>query len=127
MNEGIRILDHKEAYVNDVFLSLMMVYGQRTLLPEIMDVFGKEATRKFLDVFAGLEVKVPPRSDVEMAARNAHIFGALAKKLETADSLAVQYGLKKEQVAEIFRRTKAILVRHGYVEDTEPATGDSDG
>ena len=95
----------------DALQIAMIRAGRETLLPEIYEIFGKEATIKFLDIFAGTTVKVPTKKVLENAIRDTFIYLALQKsdksngkikRRDVVDDLADRYSIEREKVNDIY-------------------------
>lgn len=85
--------------------------GRESLLPELYEIFGKEATIKFLDIFAGTTITVPSRQVVENAIRDTFIYLTLKKSKSTGrpnsvdvvTDLADRYSIDRDTVNRIYR------------------------
>lgn len=96
----------------DVFYLLLVTSGQYTFLPEIYDIFGKEATIKFLEVFAGCRLQIPSVSKLEVLARDTSIYvriesATAAQRASVIHALADQYDLVEDRIRDIYAETKS--------------------
>jgi hypothetical protein len=105
------IFDPSAAKHIDALQMALTRTGRDTLLPELYEIFGKEATIKFLDIFAGTTVKVPSKQVIENAIRDTFIYLTLKKakrsyNIKPADvvnDLADRYSIERETVNLIYR------------------------
>ncbi len=88
--------------------------GKNTLLPELYDIFGKEALLKFLDTFAGTTVQIPSKKVLESAIRDTYIYLTLnsalksgkKKKSDVVKLLAARYDITGPEVLNIYADMK---------------------
>ena len=59
--------------------------GKDTLLPEIYDIFGKDKLLKFLDIFSGATIRVPPRKVLEDSIRDTYVYLTMEKREKSLD------------------------------------------
>lgn len=99
----------KKFDVRVLFLALLNSDAY-SVLPEIYEVFGREQTLKFLDVFAGSTIKVPTRKKLQECIRDVDIFCTLeyTKHPPTKKELADQYDLSESSIKEIYKRVKSL-------------------
>ena len=98
----------------DAFYVLLVTSGNYTFLPELYDIFGRDATLKFLEVFAGCSLSVPKVEKLEKLARNAAIYlrieqASLKQQPSIVESLSEEYNLTESQVRRVFAKTKVKL------------------
>lgn len=115
LGNEVRILDPDVEGHFDTFQLLFMTSAQRTLLPELLEIFGEEALMKFLDIFGGVTFKVPDRSLLERAVRDTDIYETVRKSdaPEVVEHLSRKYSLPQEYVREIWRRVKDLRQKAG--------------
>lgn len=94
-----------------MFYALLVSCGSYTFLPELYDIFGREATIKFLDVFAGTRIKVPKLEKLEALARDTAIYVRIEnvsnrQKPAVVKSLAEEYELNEDRIRSIYASTK---------------------
>jgi len=64
--------------------------GRDTILPELYEIFGKADLLKFLDIFAGTTVEVPPKAVVENAIRDTYVYLSLEEAVDSGNKKRVQ-------------------------------------
>lgn len=82
-----------------------------TLLPELHDIFGREATLRFLEIFAGSTLIVPRIDQLQKLARNVEIYFRLerapdSQHAEVVRILADDFEISRDQVRVIYAKTK---------------------
>ena len=60
------VLSHLNGRQVEAFYVLLVSSGDYTFLPELYDIFGRDTTIKFLDVFAGCKIEVPKVEKLEL-------------------------------------------------------------
>lgn len=101
----IRLLDQRGKRMLSP-LYLMMLYScEITHLPELVDAFGDEHALKFLDLFAGMTIRVPQRAVIEQAMRDVRIWMEMTMTPEKGPDLATEYALDADAIARIYRET----------------------
>lgn len=116
--ENIELLDKRIGKRMDLFRLVLVQAAEKTPLPEILEIFGNELTVKFLDIFAGVTIKVPPREVITNAARDTDIFltvKAAAKPKDAYDEMAHRYDLEAWYVKKIFVEMDKLLSKHYQV------------
>lgn len=98
----------------EVFYALLVSSGKYTFLPELYDIFGREATIRFLEIFAGCRVKVPKLDKLETIARSTAIYVRVSqvsekRKPSIIKALAEEYELTEDRIRSIYNRTKKHL------------------
>lgn len=91
-----------------------MSCGSYTFLPELYDIFGREATIKFLDVFAGCKLRVPRLEKLEVLARDTSIYMRIEnvsdrQKPAVIKSLAEEYESSEDRIRSYYASTKVKL------------------
>ena len=66
----------------DLVKVVLFYYNDLSLLPELYDIFGGEALIKFLDIFGGTTIDVPPAETIERAIRDVSIYLRIKKSTE---------------------------------------------
>jgi len=98
----------------EAFYVLLVASGKYTFLPEIYDIFGRDGTVRFLEIFAGCRIKVPKLERLEKLAQHAAIYIRLEKarknqKASVVHALALEYDLTESQIRKIHATTKKTL------------------
>lgn len=100
MTKGdLKLFNEKTGQYIDALYAVLVASDEMQFFPEMLEIFGKESTVSFLDIFAGQTITVPPRDVVELKIRNISmwmtytehgddVIPALAKKHDiTEDSV----------------------------------------
>ena len=108
------VLSHLTGRQVETFYALLVSSGQYTFLPELYDIFGREITIKFLDVFAGCKIRVPKFEVLEELARNTAIYVRIEnvpnkKRSIIVKSIADEYELTEDRVRSLYTATKSKL------------------
>lgn len=84
----------------------------KSLISEFREICGIEITQKILDVFGGMNLKVPSHEDIEKMKRDLDIYNALnhARGLDKGKiefrimrrTLQAKHGLNKKKILKIF-------------------------
>lgn len=122
MNE-IRILDKLTRRYVDVFYLVLLSIADKSILPEIYEIFGKDSMIKFLDIFSGTTIKVPSRHIIEKAIQQVDIYIQLTDKhtSQVAEHLAEQYGLEITGVWSTYQQMKNLCEKVLKIQ-VEPST-----
>lgn len=115
MNENVKVvLSHLSGRQVEIFYALLVSSGKYSFLPELYDIFGRDATMEFLEIFAGCKLKVPKVERLEELARAVAIYVRIdsapsAQHASIVDTLAEEYELSKDRVRRIYANTKVKL------------------
>lgn len=95
----------------EAFYALLVSSGNYNFLPEVYDIFGREDTIKFIEIFAGCTIKVPKVDKLESLARKAEIYIRLSQTSPSQFSsvarvLAEEYNLTEDRVRTTYKETK---------------------
>lgn len=104
----LRVVDRVCREQRDMLWMMLVVAGQYTLLPEIYEVFGQESLIRFLEIFGGTTIVVPPREAIYETARAIDIFTRVyntGHRSTTITRLAEEYDISEEMVTSIFKET----------------------
>ena len=115
----LAIFDNSSTGHIDVLQVALTRASRDSILPELYDIFGKDNLLKFLDIFAGTTVKVPPSKVLEDAIRDTFIYLTIGKakkarkiKSVIADvvrDLAVRYSISNIEVWSIYNDMQGFL------------------
>lgn len=105
---GISLLDPSIFKYIDVFKCIMLREHDSTLLPDLADALGPESLPKFLTLFAGTTFRVPQRSVLENAARDAAIYSEMKGNV-SPDVVAVRHGVTTSEAIAINTRVRRIM------------------
>ena len=92
----------------DSLFAVLVASDETQFFPEFTEIFGKDSLVKFLDIFAGQTIVVPPREIVEAKIRDVTFWMELEKDPESVTRLAAEYEMAEHEVRE---RADAIRVR----------------
>ena len=104
----------------DVLRVILLYTNRFSLLPEIYEIFGEKQLLKFLDVFAGTIIEVPPAEVIERAVRDVTIFIRMKKATDDNRGKVVKLLADELLVSEDFIRstykevTKAVEQNLGF-------------
>lgn len=107
--QDLYILDRSLYDCMDAFMALLMHAAEFTLIPDLIGIFGAEATVKFIDIFSGSTIKVPPKEILQTLVRDANIYTVMKRSGEEAKNLAQQYDISVQSVRLIFDRVEAMM------------------
>jgi len=98
----------------DIVTVLLLDRADDTHLPELYDVFGREVLSKFLELFAGMTIRIPTREEIETSVRNVSIFlqvyrTAKGSKARVMYDIARHYGMVTDEVRRIYYRMEKRL------------------
>ncbi len=111
------ILDKDLLELVDVFHVVLLDTAAHTVLPEILEVFGVDTAIKFMDLFAGVTLKVPSREILNDSANKAFIFNKLRQddSPENVRRVAQEYGMTVEAVTSVYKHYSEILRKDGKI------------
>lgn len=101
-------------------LYVLLVHSDRfSVLPELYEIFGREALLKFLDLFSGTTISVPSAEDLRSAIRDMTIYtrlvGATASSRSSrVERLADEYGVSKQTVEKRFDKVKEMMSAYDF-------------
>ena len=98
----------EEMDLRELVTIALLAAAQDTLLPEIAEIVGTDAVIGFLDVFGGCLIKVPDRTVIAYAARDAAVYRR-AREGEGAEDLAIEFDIGVDEVEEIHERMGGIV------------------
>lgn len=109
---SLDILNSADRKVLDTLYLVLLDLGQQSLLPELLEVFGKETLIKFLDVFAGVTVQVPPAEEIKRAVRDTNIYVTLSQaqnRAEALKSLELEHSLDERSIRRIEAKIDSLV------------------
>lgn len=117
MDSSVYIMDRLTKKRLDILAVILLARSRETLLPELLEIFGREATLKFLDIFGDCEFKVPPREELERAVRDTEIYLRLTQSKRPGDAwddavvkeLVDRYDLTREHLFDVYQGIRAIF------------------
>lgn len=111
MAQNLSIFDKVLAEHTDVLYFSLMDAASESILPEILEVVGKENMVKFLDIFGGRTVTIPNRKVLERSIRDSVIYIETSRddSLEVTDMLASRYEISTDRVNRIATRMREMM------------------
>jgi hypothetical protein len=106
--KDLSLLDKELARYAEIFTQILLYRCRDTLLPELIEVFGRDRLPKFLDIFAGTTFQVPSREIITHAARDADIYECLSRGMPHS-VMQDKHGVSRDTVDSAFRRVKKII------------------
>lgn len=103
------VLDRSVYDCLDVFMALLLNAAEFTLIPDLVGIFGPEATVKFIDIFSGTQIKVPNRDILQTLVREANIYVTMKNKPEECKNLARMYEMNEDSVRLAYDRVKKFI------------------
>ena len=97
-----------ELDMEELVVLALLDCAANTLVPEIVGIFGHDAGLRFLEVFAGTTITVPPPGTIKNAAIHAAIWRRL-REGEEVDDLAVEFGLDVHEVDAINENMSVVV------------------
>jgi len=97
------------AYEVELFTLLLVHYGEYTLIPELVRIFGPQGALDFCECFAGVTIEVPKENTVFRAARDAVVFSCMEQahnKDSEAERLASWLEYSVSEVHEVYEKVK---------------------
>jgi len=123
---------NKQEFVS-VLKAAVLAEAQFEVLPEILDIFGDDAV-KFLEIFSGRVISVPPIRDLVAKMRQVSVWVAMgqAKKMRqdyevSVEAVSKRLGMKKSDVRSIDKNISDLMAHlsmelrpeHGNTEEKE--------
>lgn len=84
---------------------VLLVNQELSVLPELLTIFGRESLIKFLDIFAGQQIRVPTKSELLASIRDVDIWTVLSKRNDEAQVglLSQRYQITRKYVRKIYQ------------------------
>jgi hypothetical protein len=105
-----------------------------SFLPELYDVFGGEATIKFLQIFAGCSFTVPKQDVIKQALQDVEIYRSVSRlpTKDTIEFLSQEYELPRKLILAAYKNVCHALdqepeeiVNYAAEEDKEGVPGET--
>lgn len=108
------VLSHLSGRQVDTFYALLISESKYSYLPELHDIFGRDATIKFMEIFSGCTVRVPSIKKLSQTARAVVIYVRIEQaksnaQLAIVKALAEEYEITEDRVRSIYAKTKVKL------------------
>ncbi len=114
------VITHLSGRQVEIFYVLLVTCGRYTFLPELYDIFGRENTIKFLEIFAGCNLYVPGVDKLEKLAKNSEIYIRIEQvseqqKPSVITTIAEEMDISEDRVRTVYVDTKiSIEDLHGF-------------
>lgn len=92
-------------------LELALSVVKRSLLPEVYEEVGYEATMRFVEIFGGTSLRVPTMSELERAVRDVDIYETMRRNTRSVSKLASKYKIPSDRVEQIYDRLKSTVAQ----------------
>lgn len=108
-------------YNSDIFCMMLYCYKKHSLLLELKDLVGNDLMKKIMDHFAGATLKFPTERELQKIAFSITVYMRLKnlegnKRRSVAKDLGIEYGMTRQQIEAIFKKTSAVVERHSGME-----------
>lgn len=112
MTARVLLFEESAKYV-DVLMLVLLHNDEYSLLPDLYEVFGEKALLKFLDIFAGCELKVPAQEQLAVLVRNVDVYIKMRDigGDATQAALAEYYDIDGSRVRQIYREIRDLVER----------------
>lgn len=101
--------------VNELtILDVIRIRYNRTLLPELVEIFGLELTERLADIFGGMKIFIPSKHKLDEIKQDLEIFNEMCYcNSETViDSLAKRYKIAPSRILNTYRSMRLLAVKH---------------
>ena len=111
----LRLYNERTGQYIDALYAVLVASDEMQFFPEMLEIFGKESVVKFLDIFAGQTVTVPPRDVLEAKVRDVTLWLEVSRRGGAGNvaDLAKEHGLTESQVKERVKGVADCLSRVG--------------
>lgn len=111
----LRLYNERTGQYIDALYAVLVVSDEMQLFPEMLEIFGKDSVVKFLDVFAGQTITVPPVDVLAAKIRDVTIWLEVSKRggSERIPELAREHGMTESQVRAKVAEVSECLSRVG--------------
>jgi len=108
------LYDERTSRYIDALYAVLVASDEMQFFPEMMDIFDSDSVVKFLDIFAGQTLVVPPRDVLEAKLRDVSMWLAFAESGEgVIPDLAKEHGLTESYVREKIEAIVQCMARVG--------------
>jgi hypothetical protein len=112
-NGAVKLMDLSGLRRADLFFVVLMDAVGDTLLPEIHDIFGEEATLKFLRIFEGTTIRVPSESVITNSLKDVQLYLSMhsinRKSEEDVARVARTHRLGPRAALRVYRRIRNLV------------------
>ncbi len=96
----------------ELFYAMLVSYEDLSFLPELYDIFGRDNTAKFIEMFAGCSINVPSLEKLKQLYKDVLIYYKI-KSVDSSDRKAIvvktlsgEYDLTEDQIRKIYIKMK---------------------
>ena len=124
LKSAIAVRPYQETDIKDANLTMLIASYRHadTILPELHSFLGHDKFLEFLDIFAGVEVKVPSSNELMKAIQDCVIYRKMGKIKGRSDeaksmgdamkrALAKRYSTSSEKIQQRYDEVKSIISR----------------
>jgi hypothetical protein len=112
----MKLLDTHDSLQEQMFYFLMLRAGQYSLLPELLEVVGKERMLELLKLFAGNTLQFPSLNELSRYAKEVNIFFRIHKvrhnehhRAAVVRDLADEYMVEENMINRIYQKVARIV------------------
>lgn len=99
MTGDLRLFDERTGKYIDALYAVFVATDELQFFPEMLEIFGTESVVKFLDLFAGQTIVVPPRDILEVKIRDVTMWVEFNRNGESViPGLAKDYEMTEAQI-----------------------------
>lgn len=110
MTGDLRLFSERTGDYIDALYAVFVATDELQFFPEMLEIFGTDSVVKFLDIFAGQTIVVPPRDVLEVKIRDVTMWLEFNRQGETViPSLARDHEMTESQVRERINGIAACL------------------
>jgi len=101
MAADLRLFDERTGRYVDALYAVLVASDEMQFFPEMVDIFGDKEVVKFLDIFAGQTITIPPRDVLELKLRDVSMWLEFSSGGESViPTLAKEHSLAEDTVRE---------------------------
>jgi hypothetical protein len=115
--DRLHIIDKITGKEFDILKVVLLECCDKSHIPELYEIFGRENFLKFIDIFAGSTIKCPSREVLDKAVRDVTVYLLISKsgvgnRSSLVRDLAVQYGVTVGVIRQIYVEMQDRLNRY---------------
>jgi len=114
MAADLRLFDERTGKYIDALYAVLVASDEMQFFPEMLDIFGEKEVIKFLDIFAGQTLTIPPRDVLEGKLRDVSMWLEFSSGGESSiPALAKSHGVTEDFVREKIKGIEDCMNRVG--------------
>lgn len=113
MDGALHLFDSRLSRRVDALYAVLVASDSLQFFPEMLEIFGQDSVIKFMDIFAGQTVVVPPRDVLEAKIRDVTLLLEHERQGKSVDQLAKEYSMKKDDVIQKIQSVRDCLGKVG--------------